>query len=162
MLRMTMYRFQAGDMVGAVETYTTALSLPLVSHRHPVILTNRSAAFASMGRWKEALSDCNVALALWPLFSRAATRRATCLFNLNRLEEARDQYVLLIEENPFDDSLQKSLHEVEMSIRKAEMEQLGARALELCQSGKVHTITKHEEWSGVLVAAWNRLIIVAA
>ena len=56
------------------------------------LYSNRSAAYAALKRFSEALQDANECLSLQPKFVKGYSRRALALFNLKRLDEANRAY----------------------------------------------------------------------
>ena len=54
--------------------------------------SNRSAAYAALHKWEEALEDANSAIKLKPDWAKAYTRKGLALYNLNRAEDALTAY----------------------------------------------------------------------
>ena len=63
--------FCAGDFDGAVDHFTEAISLDSVNH---VLFSNRSAAFASLKKYRQALSDAEKTISLKPDWAKVCSR----------------------------------------------------------------------------------------
>lgn len=71
--------FQAGQFRAAHEQYSHLLALPVLKHNKlvlAVVRCNRAAAAKEIGRYREALLDCSVAIDLNDRYVRAYIRRA--------------------------------------------------------------------------------------
>jgi tetratricopeptide (TPR) repeat protein len=69
----------------AIASYTKAIEL---DEKNAALLTNRAAAALMLLQYKEALHDCDAALALEKDNSKAYFRKATALKGLGKLNEA--------------------------------------------------------------------------
>lgn len=75
-----------GNNEKAVFYYTEAIKL------HPIdeiFFSNRAAAYINLDKFEEALSDANRALQINQRFLKAYYRKAAALYELDRLEEAK-------------------------------------------------------------------------
>lgn len=88
--------FRAGDYEQCVTKMTQAISTLRseggASEMLSRALSNRSAAFAKLGRWSEALEDANAASNISPCVAKYHARVGTALEGLKRLEEAAVAY----------------------------------------------------------------------
>jgi stress-induced-phosphoprotein 1 len=69
--------FNAKDFKTAVSFYNQAIELDAANH---LLFSNRSAAFAGLGRWKHAMKDAKKCLALDDQFVKGASRVLLSLF----------------------------------------------------------------------------------
>jgi len=109
-----------GKKEEAIQWFTKGISLVKPGEPAHVLYSNRSAAYASCGKYSEALSDAEKAIELKPDWPRGYSRRATALHFLGRLEEARDGYKKALEMDPSNATLKDSLNEVERSLKEKE------------------------------------------
>ncbi|KAI4966419.1 TPR repeat-containing thioredoxin TTL4-like [Hordeum vulgare subsp. vulgare] len=82
-----------------------------------VLLCNRAACHAKLGRHEKAVEDCNGALAVRPGYSKARLRRADCNVKLERWEASLRDYQVLIQELPENEDVKKALAEVEVKLK---------------------------------------------
>uniref|UniRef100_A0A453PJ36 Uncharacterized protein n=3 Tax=Aegilops tauschii subsp. strangulata TaxID=200361 RepID=A0A453PJ36_AEGTS len=82
-----------------------------------VLLCNRAACHAKLGRHEKAVEDCSGALAVRPGYSKARLRRADCNVKLERWEASLRDYQVLIQELPENEDVKKALAEVEAKIK---------------------------------------------
>lgn len=82
-----------------------------------VLLCNRAACHAKLGRHEKAVEDCGAALALRPAYSKARLRRADCNVKLERWEAALRDYQVLIQELPENEDVKKALAEVQAKVK---------------------------------------------
>ncbi|CAL5019630.1 unnamed protein product [Urochloa decumbens] len=82
-----------------------------------VLLCNRAACHAKLGRHEKAVEDCGAALAARPSYSKARLRRADCNVKLERWEASLRDYQVLVQELPENEDVKKALSEVEAKIK---------------------------------------------
>ena len=88
----------AGGMTEeAVRLYTLAIREDPFSE---VYFSNRSAAYATLARFKEALEDADEVVRLKPAWVKGHTRRGAALSGLKKHEEARKAYLKACEFDP--------------------------------------------------------------
>ena len=69
--------FRAGQLSESVHHYTEALKVDEEAIRwNAILLSNRAAAYMSLKRYTEAISDCHQSIARFPEYNRAFLRRA--------------------------------------------------------------------------------------
>lgn len=81
---------QAGLFADAVDLYTKAIALDPNSS---IYFSNRSAAYASLDRFREALDDAQEVVGLKPEWVKGHIRRGNALSGLKKHEEARKAYL---------------------------------------------------------------------
>jgi tetratricopeptide (TPR) repeat protein len=77
--------YKAKNYSAAIASYTKAIELDTTS---AALLTNRAAASLMLLQYKEAIQDCDAALAIESDNSKAYFRKATALKGLGKLNEA--------------------------------------------------------------------------
>ncbi|CAN6246058.1 unnamed protein product [Urochloa humidicola] len=106
--------FKAGKFAEACAAYGEGLD------REPgnaVLLCNRAACHAKLGRHEKAVEDCGAALAARPSYSKARLRRADCNVKLERWEASLKDYQVLVQELPENEDVKKALSEVEAKLK---------------------------------------------
>ncbi|KAL6633528.1 hypothetical protein ACP70R_026199 [Stipagrostis hirtigluma subsp. patula] len=106
--------FKAGKFAEACAVYGEGLE------REPgnaVLLGNRAACHAKLGRHEKAVEDCSGALLVRPSYSKARLRRADCNVKLERWEASLRDYQVLIQELPDNDDVKQALYEVEAKVK---------------------------------------------
>nr|CAB3505051.1 unnamed protein product [Digitaria exilis] len=81
-----------------------------------VLLCNRAACHAKLGRHEKAVEDCSGALVVRPSYSKARLRRADCNVKLERWEASMRDYQVLIQELPENEDVKKALSEVQAKL----------------------------------------------
>ncbi|KAF8779847.1 hypothetical protein HU200_002112 [Digitaria exilis] len=81
-----------------------------------VLLCNRAACHAKLGRHEKAVEDCSGALVVRPSYSKARLRRADCNVKLERWEASLRDYQVLIQELPENEDVKKALSEVQAKL----------------------------------------------
>ncbi|AQK74995.1 Tetratricopeptide repeat (TPR)-like superfamily protein [Zea mays] len=82
-----------------------------------VLLCNRAACHAKLGRHEKAVEDCSAALDVRPSYSKARLRRADCNVKLERWEASLRDYQVLVQELPENEDVKKALSEVEAKLK---------------------------------------------
>merc|ERR1712137_959032 len=73
----------------AIKHYSDAIALDSANH---VLYSNRSAAYASLGKYEEALQDGEKTIEVKPDWVKGYSRKGLALFKLDRLQEAMQCY----------------------------------------------------------------------
>ncbi|AWO99723.1 putative tetratricopeptide repeat protein 1 [Scophthalmus maximus] len=94
--------FKDGDWAAAASTYTEALVLCPVcfSRERSVLFSNRAAARLHLDLKEQAISDCTRAIELNPDYVRALLRRAELYEQTEKLDEALEDYKMVLERDP--------------------------------------------------------------
>lgn len=108
--------FTKKDFKAAVEHFSKAIEASPSSH---VLYSNRSAAYAGMGKYDKALEDADTVLKLNPQWPRGHGRRATALYFLGRLEESLEEYKTVLQSDPSNTQAKEAIKEVEAAIASA-------------------------------------------
>ena len=95
-------QFKAGNLVQAIELYTQAIN----TCPDAVFYSNRAACYFSLKKYKEVISDCQLALEIDPEFVKAYFRSALSYIKLGDLETAQTQLDKGLSINSQDKSLQ--------------------------------------------------------
>ncbi|KAL6912114.1 hypothetical protein ACP4OV_000919 [Aristida adscensionis] len=106
--------FKAGRLAEACAAYGEGLD------REPgnaVLLCNRAACHARLGRHEKAVEDCSAALLVRPSYSKARLRRADCNVKLERWEASLRDYQVLVQELPDSEDVKRALSEVEAKLK---------------------------------------------
>ncbi|OAY68611.1 DnaJ subfamily C member 7 [Ananas comosus] len=83
--------------------------------------SNRAATRMSLGRMREALSDCMAAAAIDPSFLRAQVRAANCQLALGEIEDALKNFKKCLQSNKEATLDQKILTEASEGLQKAQL-----------------------------------------
>lgn len=84
-----------------------------------IALCNRSAAYASEGKWIEALVDANATIGLKKQWTKGYFRRGKALAGLKQYDEAREALLLGLEFEPGNEDLSVALEEVDKLVKQA-------------------------------------------
>lgn len=117
----------AKDLSGAVSEFTRGLAL-LESEAssnekvelESVLLSNRSAAHASLRKWAEALADAERAVAVRPTWSKGHSRMGLALFQLLRGEDALRSYQRALELEPASKPLAENVKQAQDLVQAIE------------------------------------------
>jgi len=93
--------------------YTEAIKRNPKDH---TVYTNRALCYLKMMRPKEAVDDCNKAIALDPQFARAYERRGNGFCMLKEMTRAYDDFTLAMEMDPANQAAKDGLQRVKMSV----------------------------------------------
>ncbi|KII62718.1 Stress-induced-phosphoprotein 1 [Thelohanellus kitauei] len=94
------------DFEKAVENYTKAIQLCPDNYTY---YSNRSAAYASMGKYEESLEDAQKTIDLNPSWGKGYSRLGAALEYLGRIEEAKDAYQKGLTKDPTNAQLKDAL-----------------------------------------------------
>eukprot|EP00922_Rhytidocystis_sp_ex-Travisia-forbesii_P039410 GHVS01058597.1.p1 GENE.GHVS01058597.1~~GHVS01058597.1.p1 ORF type:complete len:572 (-),score=92.44 GHVS01058597.1:60-1775(-) len=108
--------FQDGQFDNAVESFTCAISCSgdSSSEQH-VLYSNRSGAYASLKKYKEALQDAEMCVKLNYKWPKGYSRMGLALHNLGRHEEAEKAYDNGLKIDPENAALKEGLKNVQNS-----------------------------------------------
>ncbi|KAM4126127.1 hypothetical protein ACB094_01G365000 [Castanea mollissima] len=98
--------FSAGDFSTAVRHFSTAMS---VGPSNYLLYSNRSAAYARLHQYSEALADAEKAVKLKPDWSRGYCRLGAAHLGLGQIDEAVTAYKKGLEFDPCDEGLKAGL-----------------------------------------------------
>ena len=107
--------FKKGDFNSAVVHFSKAIESTPDDH---ILYSNRSAAYSSMGKYTEALTDADITVKLSPKWPRGHSRRASALHFLGRLNEALDEYKIVLQYDPANAQAKDAIKTIEASIAK--------------------------------------------
>ncbi|KAL4631306.1 tetratricopeptide repeat protein 1-like [Arapaima gigas] len=95
-------QFKRGEHAEAEESYTAALRACPVCYakERSILFSNRAAARLHMDKKENAIADCTKAIELNPDYVRAILRRAELYEKTEKLDEALEDYQLVVEKDP--------------------------------------------------------------
>ncbi|XP_018611823.1 tetratricopeptide repeat protein 1 [Scleropages formosus] len=95
-------QFKKGEHSEAEESYTAALRACPVCYtkERSILFSNRAAARLHMDKKENAIADCTKAIELNPDYIRAILRRAELYEKTDKLDEALEDYQLVMEKDP--------------------------------------------------------------
>ncbi len=111
--------FKEGQVKQAIKKYKEGISL----HESPALYTNRAACYVKLDRFRDAIRDCDTALAIDGLWARAYIRKAECHLHLKEPDDAVDTLTQGLEASPSNKEM-KSL----LRAARAESLQMDRRA----------------------------------
>jgi len=121
--------FSAGDYATAITAYTEAIAADPTDH---VLHSNRSAANAKNGAFKDALLDANKCIELKPDWAKGHSRRGAAYFGLQNWPAAQTAYEKSLELDPDSANAQKELDSIKLkrdpAARRAAQAQGGGGA----------------------------------
>ena len=128
--------FSKGDFDSAVKQFGVAIRLTPKNH---VLYSNRSGAYASLGKASDALSDANKCLELAPQWAKGYGRKGAALVLSGQYKEAMRAYKAGLEVEPGNAGLTKGLADLRASLREGEVPEAdgAARPAASSQTGKV-------------------------
>ena len=119
---------KAGEINAAVGFYSKALELVPGDH---LILGNRAQAYIGIKCFYQAELDCDTALLIEPTYAKARYRRAVAREEQGKLEAAKQDYDILLREQPEHTLGQQKLAVLEVKLRrKREAEEAERKAEE--------------------------------
>ncbi|CEO98236.1 unnamed protein product (mitochondrion) [Plasmodiophora brassicae] len=107
--------FSAGDYRKAIREFSAAI------HADPddkVFYSNRSAAFACLEKYEDAVKDANMAIKLDATWSKAYSRLGFALFKQDKLEEAKAAFEQGLTHDRANDALTDGLNKVAAALEK--------------------------------------------
>nr|XP_023689652.1 tetratricopeptide repeat protein 1 [Paramormyrops kingsleyae] len=95
-------QFKRGEHCEAEESYTAALRASPVCYgkERAILFSNRAAARLHLDKNESAIADCTKAIELNPDYIRAILRRAELYEKTDKLDEALEDYKLVLEKDP--------------------------------------------------------------
>jgi len=105
--------FSAGDFSSAIDYFTKAINLDAKNH---VLYSNRSAAYASLKQYKEAVQDAETTVSLKSDWPKGYGRKGAALYGLGDLEGAAKAYEEGLKIEPTNSLLKKGLEDVERAM----------------------------------------------
>ncbi|KAJ1283270.1 hypothetical protein BS78_03G115800 [Paspalum vaginatum] len=118
--------YAKGQLTEAEELYTQGIESfspnESSSKAVPLMLcySNRAATRMSMGKMREALSDCRKAIDIDPSFLKAQVRAAKCLLALGDVEEAQKAFDMCLKTSHLSSLDHKIMEDVSAGLRKAQ------------------------------------------
>lgn len=106
--------FSAGDFTAAVSHFSDAIALAPTNH---VLYSNRSAAYASLQRYAEALSDAKKTVELKPDWSKGYSRLGAAHLGLGHFDDAVSAYKKGLEIDPNNEALKSGLADAQSAAR---------------------------------------------
>ena len=98
--------FSSGNFEEAVDIFTLAIA---ADPENAVLYSNRSAAFASLKQWPEAIEDAQKTTELRPDWGKGWSRLGSALQGCGKIEEAHEVFLKGIEVDPSNQQIQKGL-----------------------------------------------------
>ncbi|XP_066306116.1 uncharacterized protein [Miscanthus floridulus] len=115
--------YAEGQLTKAEECYTHGIDSfsPNEVSRKALMLcySNRAATRMSLGKMREALSDCRAAIDIDSSFLKAQARAANCLLALGDVEEARKAFEMCLKSNHLSSLDHKIVDEASDGLQKA-------------------------------------------
>ncbi|WZZ19138.1 hypothetical protein YC2023_112227 [Brassica napus] len=111
--------FSSRDFTSAVIHYTSAISLSSTNH---ILFSNRSAAYASLRNYADALSDAIKTVELKPDWAKGYSRLGAAHWGLKQFQEAAAAYTKGLEIDPSNEALRTGLVDAQ-AMKKQEMKQ---------------------------------------
>lgn len=110
-------RNEALDYDGAIEDYTQAVKLDILSPGNKAILLKRASAKAAKGDWAGAADDCGTAINLDPEYAPAYSQLARACFELGMYDEALVFAQKTVELDPaFQDEMEPFIQEIKKKL----------------------------------------------
>ncbi|KAG9131953.1 hypothetical protein Leryth_023219 [Lithospermum erythrorhizon] len=102
--------FAAGNFTEAIRHFTEAITLSPSNH---VLYSNRSASYASLSQFQQALTDAQKTVDLKPDWSKGYSRLGSAYLGLNQINEAVLAYKKGLEIDPNNDGLKSGLEDAQ-------------------------------------------------
>ncbi|KAJ6827587.1 hsp70-Hsp90 organizing protein 2-like [Iris pallida] len=106
--------FSSGDFADAIRHFTDAIALAPSSH---VLYSNRSAAYASLQRYSEALEDASRTVELSPGWAKGYSRLGAAYLGLDRPDDAVSAYEKGLSLDPTSEALRSGLADARSALR---------------------------------------------
>mmetsp|Transcript_48152 Transcript_48152/g.112614 ORF Transcript_48152/g.112614 Transcript_48152/m.112614 type:complete len:204 (-) Transcript_48152:79-690(-) len=107
--------YRNGNYEEAVGEYSKAITKDSKDH---TLFSNRSAAYVSLGKYREALADATSCVKLKPDWPKAYARKGKAEYELGLLTEAKNSYMAGLLQDPSSEFLRDGLREVEKVEKK--------------------------------------------
>ncbi|MED6106862.1 DNA binding protein [Stylosanthes scabra] len=108
--------FSSGDYAAAIRHFSDAISLSPDNH---VLYSNRSAAYASLQKYSEALADAKKTVDLKPDWSKGYSRLGAAHLGLSQYDDAVAAYRKGLEIDPNNEPLKSGLADAQAAASKA-------------------------------------------
>lgn len=120
--------FAAKDYESAIKHYSDAIAAAEQSGETEgvhVLYSNRSASYAGLKNWAQALEDAELTIQANPSFAKGYGRKGSALHGARKYDEAVEAYKAGLEKNPDDAALKKGLADVERAQTEGSGEGMG-------------------------------------
>ncbi|KAK9467936.1 hypothetical protein V1512DRAFT_205238 [Lipomyces arxii] len=112
--------FKSGNLQEALTLYTEALSIdPLNKGTNSKLYSNRATVNMKLNKFDEVIIDCEAALQLDPDFVKVRRTKARALGQLDRWEEAVQEFKKALEADPSDSNIRAEIREAELELKKS-------------------------------------------
>ncbi|KAG0230765.1 hypothetical protein BGW41_002401 [Actinomortierella wolfii] len=112
--------FKAGKMQEAYDLYTAALAIdPENESTNSKLYSNRATVLAKLGRYEEAVADCDASLKLDSSYIKVLRKRAECHQKLEKYEEAVRDLKAAVELDKTNRDLRRELQQAELELKKS-------------------------------------------
>ncbi|KAI8595491.1 hypothetical protein EDD21DRAFT_448584 [Dissophora ornata] len=112
--------FKVGKLQDAYDLYTAALAIdPENEGTNSKLYSNRATVLAKLGRYKEAVQDCDASLKLDPSFVKVLRKRAECQLKLEQYEEAVKDLKSALEFDKTNRDVRRELQAAELELKKS-------------------------------------------
>ncbi|XP_010539811.1 PREDICTED: hsp70-Hsp90 organizing protein 3 [Tarenaya hassleriana] len=108
--------FSSCDFVAAVTHFTEAIGLAPTNH---VLYSNRSAAYASLHKYADALDDAKKTVELKPDWPKGYSRLGAAYIGLNQFSDAIDAYKKGLQIDPNNETLKSGLADAESAASRS-------------------------------------------
>ena len=108
--------FSAGDFPTAIRHFSEAIDLAPTNH---VLYSNRSAAYASLNKYSEALTDAKKTVELKPDWSKGYSRLGAAHLGLAHYDDAVSAYKKGLEYDPNNEALKSGLADAQASASRS-------------------------------------------
>lgn len=105
--------FSSGNFEEAVDVFTLAIS---ADPENAVLYSNRSAAFASLKQWNEAIEDAKKTTELRPDWGKGWSRLGAALQGIGNFKEAHEAFLKGIQVDPSNAQLQKGVESTKAAM----------------------------------------------
>lgn len=103
----------------AIRYYTNSIK---IDEYEPTTYCNRALAYIKNKQYYKGLDDCDKAIALKNDYIKAYYRRSICLTNLKKFDEALDDILFVLSDNPQNKELNNQLNELKTNWKTYEKE----------------------------------------
>jgi DnaJ family protein C protein 7 len=112
--------FKAGKLQEAIDLYTAALAIdPENESTNSKLYSNRATVLSKLGRYEEAVQDCDASLNLDPSFLKVLRKRAECHQKLERYEDAVRDLKAALEMDKSNRDIRRELQAAELELKKS-------------------------------------------
>ncbi|PON53812.1 N-terminal acetyltransferase A, auxiliary subunit [Parasponia andersonii] len=108
--------FSSGDFTAAVSHFSDAIALSPTNH---VLYSNRSAAYASLNKYAEALADAKQTVDLKPDWPKGYSRLGAAHIGLGHFDEAVSAYKKGLEIDPNNEALKSGLADAQSAASRS-------------------------------------------